>query len=1116
MLNDPDVPAGLRAIAESIGVGSYSQRHRADAVGGRGDRRLYVIRQPPIGFTDKEIGLLRTFADQAVIAIQNARLFNETKEALEQQTATAEVLQVISSSVADAQPVFDKILDSCERLFAATGLGIYLIDDAGMLQRGAFRAKNSDSVPIVRSVAGEFPRPLAGSTTEIAIRERRVVHFADVVADADAPVALKRIAEVAGNFSVAFAPMLWEGRGVGAIQVSRDPPQPFSDKELDLLKTFADQAVIAIENVRLFNEIEDKSRELELANRHKSEFLANMSHELRTPLNAIIGFSEVLSEQMFGDVNAEAARVPARHPQLGPPPALAHQRHPRPVEDRGRPDGARPARASTCRCARQLHARWSASAPAGRGWCSRSTSAPGVGEWVADERKFKQIMLNLLSNAVKFTPAGGKVDAARRAARARGRDRGRRHRRRHRRRTSRRWCSRSSARPAATTCARPKARASAWRSASASSSCTAARSGSRASRGAGSTFAVRPARAHAGGGMSTILIVEDNEKNMKLVRDVLRHNGYATVEAATGEDGVRLALAAGPRPGPDGHPAARHRRHRGAAPDAPVGVLDARAGDRGVGVGDARRPAEDRRSGFDAFVTKPINLKSFLETVQRFLAERAPCTVRPRRASGRMSRRILVVDDVPMNVKLLVDLLAVKGYETRTAGDGAEALAAIAAEPPDLVLLDVMMPGMSGYEVCQAIRADPAQAMLPVVLVTALDPAEERVKGLDAGADDFLTKPVNQAELLARVRSLLRIKSLYDEVQRQKRRARRAGTARSSSASPTACAQLERVGRLKRFFSPQLAELIVAGGADDPLKSHRREITVVFLDLRGFTAFTETADPEEVMGVLGEYHAAMGRLILEHEGTLERFAGDGIMIFFNDPMPMADPAPRAVRMALAMQREVERPVGSAGRSAATTCRSASASRRATRRSAHRLRGPDRLRRDRHRHQPRGAPVRRGRRRRDPAVAAGACAARRRASRVEPAGELVLKGFQRPVPRLPGAGRRGSDALRPRGRPRAPGASGRPEAAHRAVRGVDALRDDLLLPGVGVGVEGVAHLLLDRARRVGASASGWFCSHWSARSASITSSMRQGAVLERDAGVLGLRAFLVGGDATSAR
>jgi class 3 adenylate cyclase/CheY-like chemotaxis protein len=265
--------------------------------------------------------------------------------------------------------------------------------------------------------------------------------------------------------------------------------------------------------------------------------------------------------------------------------------------------------------------------------------------------------------------------------------------------------------------------------------------------------------------------------------------------------------------------------------------------------------------------------------------------------------KILVVDDVPKNVKLLADVLAVKGYETITAASGTEALARVAADAPDLVLLDVMMPGMSGYEVCRAIRADPAHAMLPIVLVTALDPAQERVKGLEAGADDFLSKPVNQAELLARVRSLLRIKSLYDEVQRQKAELAQ-WNRRLEQRVADDVEQLERVGRLKRFFSPQLAEAIVGGGAADPLQSHRREITVVFLDLRGFTAFTETADPEEVMGVLAEYHAAMGRLILAHEGTLERFTGDGIMVFFNDPQPVADPAARAARMALAMQREV--------------------------------------------------------------------------------------------------------------------------------------------------------------------------------------------------------------------
>ena len=268
-----------------------------------------------------------------------------------------------------------------------------------------------------------------------------------------------------------------------------------------------------------------------------------------------------------------------------------------------------------------------------------------------------------------------------------------------------------------------------------------------------------------------------------------------------------------------------------------------------------------------------------------------------------MNERILVVDDTALNVKLLADLLGAKGYRTVTAASGPEALAKLEADKPDLVLLDVMMPGMSGYEVCQAIRANPAHAMLPVVLVTALDPAKERAKGLDAGADDFLSKPVNQAELLARVKSLLRIKTLYDEVHRQKDELAEWNRTLEQRVAD-GVKQLEQVGRLKRFFSPQLADLIVAGGADDPLKSHRREITVVFLDLRGFTAFTETADPEEVMGVLAEYHAAMGRLILEHEGTLERFTGDGIMVFFNDPVTIADPAARAARMALAMQHEV--------------------------------------------------------------------------------------------------------------------------------------------------------------------------------------------------------------------
>jgi adenylate cyclase len=264
------------------------------------------------------------------------------------------------------------------------------------------------------------------------------------------------------------------------------------------------------------------------------------------------------------------------------------------------------------------------------------------------------------------------------------------------------------------------------------------------------------------------------------------------------------------------------------------------------------------------------------------------------------SSKILVVDDTPNNVKLLSDVLAVRGYAVATAASGEEALAKIAAEHPDLVLLDVMMPGLSGYDVCTRVRADPETALLPVVLVTALDPERERIKGIEAGADDFLTKPINQGELFARVRSLLRVKALQDEVRRQAE-ALQEWNAKLEERVAEQVRQLDRLGELKRFFSPTVAEAIVSAGEKSILAPHRREICYVVVDLRGFTAFTGAAEPEEVQAMLHDFHAAMGPLVMEHGGTVDRFNGDGILIFFNDPFPTAEPAHRAAAMALAMQ-----------------------------------------------------------------------------------------------------------------------------------------------------------------------------------------------------------------------
>jgi len=262
---------------------------------------------------------------------------------------------------------------------------------------------------------------------------------------------------------------------------------------------------------------------------------------------------------------------------------------------------------------------------------------------------------------------------------------------------------------------------------------------------------------------------------------------------------------------------------------------------------------------------------------------------------------VLAVDDQAVNLRLLDAVLSPRGHRVLTASSGADGLALLDTDDIDIVLLDVVMPEMDGYEVCRKIRSNQSTEFLPVVMITASG-SEQRLNALMAGADDFITKPFDQSELLARVASLARIKRYHDTIRRQAAELAEWNTQLESRVAEQVT-ELERSNRLRRFLSPQLADLVT--GDESMLQSHRREIVVLFADIRNFTPFAEASEPEEVMSVLAQYHTALGALVHEYQGTLERFTGDGIMVFFNDPIPHDDAAERTVRMALRIRDAVK-------------------------------------------------------------------------------------------------------------------------------------------------------------------------------------------------------------------
>jgi len=411
IVGNPEAPAKTRQLAQASGYDSLiiaPMTREGTAIGAIG-----TARRDPIPFDAKQVALIRAFADQAVIAIENVRLFNETRDALERQTATAEILKVMSGSPTDTQPVFEAIVTSGVKLFDRARV-VLRIAQGGRLERVAVASSEDwpEQVPSDGVVSMKFDESQVSGR---ALIRNEVVHTPDLLAEPWASGEAKDLARRVGYRAMAVAPMMRDGAAIGTIVVIRRDAGPFDERHIALLKTFADQALIAIENVRLFHEIQDKGRQLEIANQHKSEFLANMSHELRTPLNAIIGFSEVLIEKMFGEVNEKQLDyLNDIHSSGKHLLSLINDILDLSKIEAGRMEldlsefDLRGALANAITLVKERAQR--------SGVELALEVDPALGAFRADERKFKQIMLNLLSNAVKFTPAGGKVCVHARAA----------------------------------------------------------------------------------------------------------------------------------------------------------------------------------------------------------------------------------------------------------------------------------------------------------------------------------------------------------------------------------------------------------------------------------------------------------------------------------------------------------------------------------------------------------------------------------------------------------------------------------------------------------------------------------------------------------------------------